>query len=98
MKILDPLRRGWANRGDSHAADFSRVVVKLVKHFKECRHAIWTRKNDPVVRMRILNELAKLHPIKRRIDADRGQFKHVRAERTELCRERSSLLPRARDD
>src|SRR5262245_12397720 len=96
MKIADPLRGRRADGGKLRPTNLARVVVKLEKHFEERAHAIWTGKDNPIVLVRVLDELTEFAQIGRRFDPDRRQINHVSAESTQLTRQRSGLFPRPR--
>src|SRR6266404_3548134 len=97
MKIAHPLRRCRTDGGNFRRADLTRIVVKFEKHFEEGVHAIRTRKQNPVVPVRVLNELTELAQIGWRFDPNRRQLKDVRAESAQLTTQRTGLFSRSRD-
>ena len=68
MIIFHPLRRGRSNRRNPRRADLTYVVVKFKEHLKERLHAVWTREDDPIVRMRVLHELGEFAQFRWRFD------------------------------
>ena len=77
VEIANPLRGRRPDRGNPGPADFARIIVKFVKHFKESGYAIWTGKNDPIIGVRILHQFGKGAEITRRLNPDRGQLDHL---------------------
>ena len=80
------------------AADLAGVVVELEKEIEKRRDPVRTRKNDPVVGVRVLHQLSERAEIARRLDPDRRQFGNVGAERTQFPTQHAGLLPGPRHD
>src|ERR1700686_5659226 len=97
MKIADALGRRRSNRRAFRGANLARVAIQLIKALKKRLHAVRTREHDPVVTVRVLNELGELAQIGRRLDSDRWQLKNISAERAKLARQSACLFPRSRD-
>src|SRR5205807_4824939 len=98
VKIFDPLRCCRADGGDPRPADLAPVVIKLEEDFEKRLDAVRTRKNDPVVTVRVLNQLRERAQIARWLDPNRWQFKYVGTESPQLRAQFARLLSRARND
>src|SRR6266699_5332626 len=97
MKIFQPLRCDRTDRGEPRAADLASIVKKLKENLEKRLDAIRACKNDPVVTMRVLHQLRELAQIRRRLDSNRWQFKHMRAEGAQLAAQRACLFPASRN-
>src|SRR5262249_9752518 len=96
MKISDPLRRGWTNGGNFRSANLARVVVEFVKHFEKRPYAVRTGEHDPVVKVRVLDQLSEFAQIGRRFDPDCRQFENIGAKCAKLIAQRTGLFARPR--
>src|SRR4029077_5066687 len=97
MKISHALRSRRSDCGDLCRANLARVVVKLEEHLEKGVDAVRTREHDPVVGVRVLNELAEFAQVGWRFDSNRWQFDNIRSERAKLTGERASLLSGSRN-
>src|SRR6266513_932016 len=93
MKILYSLRCGRADGGDPRAADLACIVIELKENLEKGFDAVRACKNDPVVIMRVLDQFRELAQIGGRLDPNRWQFNHMRAERAQLAAQRARLFP-----
>src|SRR5437762_12330612 len=93
MKVFHPLRRGRADSGDPRAADLACIVIELKENLEKRFDAVRACKNDPVVSMRVLHQFRELAQIRWRLDPNRWQFKHMRAERAQLATQHAGLFP-----
>src|SRR6202049_2273011 len=98
VKIFDSWRCRRADGGDPRPADLAPVVIKLEEDFEKRLDAVRARENDPVVTVRVLNQLREGAQIAWWLDPNRWQFKYVGAERAQLRAQFARLLSRARND
>src|SRR5207245_8047529 len=91
-KVFPSLRRSRPDRCDAHSPDLASVIVKLEENIEKRFDAVRTREHDPIIDVRVLHQLCEFAQIARRLDADRGQFDHVRAERPQLVTQYACLL------
>src|ERR1700724_201224 len=80
VKILDPLRCRRADGSDPGSADLAPVVIKFEEDLEQRLDAVHARKNDPIVTVRVLNQLCEGAQIARWFDPNRWQFKYLGAE------------------
>ena len=59
MPVLDPLRRGGADRAEFCPADFPRIVVQLVEDLEKSIHPVGAGEDNPLVTVRVLHQLGK---------------------------------------
>src|SRR5947208_13477187 len=93
MKILYSLRCGRADGSNPRPTNLACIVAELEKNLEKRFDAVRTCKNDPVVSMRVLDQFCELAQIRRRLDPNRWQFKHMRAERAQFATQRARLFP-----
>src|SRR5205809_2829270 len=93
MKIFHSLCGGWADSGDPRAANLASIVVELKENLEKRLNTVGACENDPVVSVRVLDQFRELAQIRRRLDPNRWQFKHMRAERAQLAAQRARLFP-----
>src|SRR5436309_44347 len=93
MKVFYSLRCGRPDGSNLRPTNLAGIVVELEKNLEKRFHAVRTCKNDPVVSMRVLDQFCELAQIRRRLDPNRWQFKHMRAERAQLAAQRARLFP-----
>ena len=98
VKVFHALRRSRPDRCDAPSPDLPSVIVKLEENIEKRFDAVRTREHDPIIDVRVLHQLCEFAQIARRLDADRGQFDHVRAERPQLVTQHACLLSGSRND
>src|SRR5205823_3100107 len=93
MKVLYSLSCGRAYSGDPRAADLACIVIELKENLEKRFDAVRACENDPVISVRVLDQFRELAQIRRRLDPNRWQFRHMRAERAQLAAQRARLFP-----
>ena len=84
MKILDSLGRRRADRRYLCSSDLTGVVVEFVKDFEKGVHAVRAGEDDPIVGMRVLDQLGKRAQVAGGLDPDGGQLDYVGAKAAQL--------------
>src|SRR5437879_4701721 len=97
MKIFHPLCCDRTDRGDPRAANLAGIVKELKENLEKRFDAVRTREDDPVVSVCVLDQFRELPQIRRRLDSNRWQFKHMRAEGAQLAAQRARLFPASRN-